>query len=191
MFIVLYGINNIGKTTQAKLLSAKLKSVGIKNEYIKYPLYDLAPTGAILNNYLRQGNKYNLSAQENQIINALNKTQFEPKLKEKLDSGITIIAEDYIGTSLAWGGASSVPQELLKKINSHLVKEDLSILFNGNRFKKTIEKNNKHENDEELINKVKDNFLYLAQENKWEVIDANESIDKIHDMIYQKVKKCL
>ena len=191
MFIVLYGINNIGKTTQAKLLSAKLKSVGIKNEYIKYPLYDLAPTGAILNNYLRQGNKYNLSAQENQIINALNKTQFEPKLKEKLDSGITIIAEDYIGTSLAWGGASSVPQELLKKINSHLVKEDLSILFNGNRFKKAIEKNNKHENDEELINKVKDNFLYLAQENKWEVIDANESIDKIHDMIYQKVKKCL
>ena len=191
MFIVLYGINNIGKTTQAELLSKKLSSVGIENEYIKYPIYDLKPSGEVLNNYLRFGNKYNLSARENQLIHTINKTQFESILKQKIKSGITIIAEDYIGTSIAWGTASLAPQDFLQNINSHLIKEDLAILLNGNRFKNSIEKNNKHENDQELINKVQDNFLDLAKQNKWEVIEANKSIQEIHAQIYKKVEKYL
>ena len=37
-FIVLYGINNLGKTTQTRLLTEKLNNSGVKNEYLKYPL---------------------------------------------------------------------------------------------------------------------------------------------------------
>ena len=38
-FIVLYGINNLGKTTQAKFLVEKLQSQGLRAEYVKYPIY--------------------------------------------------------------------------------------------------------------------------------------------------------
>ena len=38
-FIVLYGINNLGKTTQAKMLVDKLKLHGLEAEYLKYPVY--------------------------------------------------------------------------------------------------------------------------------------------------------
>jgi len=50
LFVVLHGINNLGKTTQAKLLVEKLQSEGHKAEYMKYPVYDLDPSGKILNN---------------------------------------------------------------------------------------------------------------------------------------------
>jgi len=46
-FIVLYGINNLGKTTQTRILVDKLKLHGLKAEYLKYPVYDLAPSGPI------------------------------------------------------------------------------------------------------------------------------------------------
>jgi len=193
MFIVLYGVNNIGKTTQAELLSKKLSGDGIKNEYIKYPIYDLGPSGKILNNYLRQGNKYKLSARENQLIHTINKTQFQPILKQKLKSGTTIIAEDYIGTSIAWGISSLISQEFLEDTNSHLIKEDLAFLLSGDRFKKAIEKNNKHENNQKLIERVQNNFLNLANhgKNNWKIIDANKSIQEIHAKIYKKIKKYL
>ena len=191
MFIVLYGINNIGKTTQAKLLSQKLSNTRFKSEYIKYPIYDLTPTGPILNNYLRRGNSYKLNAKENQLINTINKTQFEPKLKKKLDLDVVVVAEDYVGTSVAWGVSNGISIDFLEEINSHLIKEDLSILLHGDRFKRAIERDNKHENNEKLIKKTQENFLALAKENQWNIVDANESIEEVHKKIYEIVKKCL
>jgi len=52
-FIAIYGINNIGKSTQTSLLVQRLVSAGFRVEYIKYPIYDLDPTGKMLNEILR------------------------------------------------------------------------------------------------------------------------------------------
>lgn len=52
-FIAIYGVNNIGKSTQTRLLLARLAAAGTRVEYHKYPLYDLDPTGKQLNEILR------------------------------------------------------------------------------------------------------------------------------------------
>ena len=52
-FIAIYGINNIGKSTQTSLLVQRLVSIGVRVEYFKYPLYNLDPTGKMLNEILR------------------------------------------------------------------------------------------------------------------------------------------
>lgn len=189
--IVIYGINNIGKSTQAKLLLEKFKQAGVEAEYLKYPIYDLAPTGKILNDYLRKGNPDNLTPRENQIINAMNRTQFEPVLKEKLNQGIHIIAENYLGTGIAWGAGAGVNLEFLKKINSRLKKEDLAFFFHGKRFKDSIEKGHQHETNEELIQKVQAAYLSLAKKNSWEMIDANKSREKIHEKLWKRIQDFL
>ena len=119
-FIVFYGINNLGKTTQAKRLVDNLNRDNIKAEYIKYPIYDLPPSGELINGYLRQGNPFNFNPRELQILYAFNRTQFQATLSAKLDQGIIIVAEDYIGTSLAWGAGSGVNPVFLKLIISFL-----------------------------------------------------------------------
>lgn len=123
--IVLYGINNLGKSTQAKLLVEKLKTEGLKAEYLKYPIYNLSPSGEILNDYLREGNFYDLHSREAQIIYALNRTQYQDILIKKLEAGIHVVAEDYKGTGIAWGLGAGVSEVFLKSINSHLIDEDL------------------------------------------------------------------
>ena len=101
--IVLYGINNLGKSTQAKKLVERMNAEGYRAQYLKYPIYDLTPSGTMLNAYLREGNPHQLSPREAQLIYVLNRTQTEPVIKKKLKEGIHIVAEDYIGTGLAWG----------------------------------------------------------------------------------------
>ncbi len=183
--IVIYGINNLGKTTQAKILVEEIIKQGLNAEYLKYPLYNLAPSGTIINDYLRKGNSNNLSAREFQIIQILNRTQFQPILKQKLNSGINIVAEDYVGTGIAWGVGAGVNANFLSNLNSHLINPDLCFYFEGQRFLDALEKNHKHETDNELTLKVKKAHEILAKEFGWIKINANETIDEIHQKIWR------
>jgi thymidylate kinase len=189
--IVFYGTNNLGKSTQARLLIENLKKLKIKAEYLKYPIYDLKPSGKIINEYLRESNPHKLSAREAQIITSLNRTQYQEELKKKLEQGVNVIAEDYTGTGIAWGMGAGVDQSFLEEINSHLIKEDLAILFDGKRFKESIENNHRHEEDDNFAKKVREIHLNLAEKYNWEIIKANSSIEEIAEDIFEKIKKVL
>jgi len=186
--IVLYGINNTGKTTQAKLLVEKLKTEKRQAEYLKYGIYDLQPSGDVLNSYLREGNPDNLSAREFQLLHVLNRTQYQPTLEKKLDQGINIVAEDYIGTGIAWGMGSGVDKDFLIKINSHLRQADIVILLDGQRYKQAVEKNHQHETDDELNDKVRQTHLELSKDFGWHVVDANQSVEQVQEDIWGVVK---
>jgi thymidylate kinase len=190
-FITLYGINNLGKTTQAKIIVERLTAQGFSAEYLKYPIYEIKPSGLLLNNYLRQGNIHNLNAREVQIIYVLNRTQFEKTLETKLAAGINIIAEDYIGTGLAWGIGTGVDELFLKELNSHLIKEDLAFLFDGERFLSGKEINHKFETDDELTQKVRQVHKKLGEEFGWIKINANLSIEEINEQLFQEITKII
>lgn len=190
-FIVFYGTNNLGKTSQAKILLKKLNELGIKAEYLKYPLYQLEPSGSMIDSYLRKNNPFNLSAREAQLLYLINRAHYQETLKKKLENGIYIIAEDYIGTGIAWGLGAGVDLEFLEKINSFLIKEDLAILFDGERFEEAIEKNHKHETNNELMKKVRQIHLDLGEKYNWKKINANLKIKEVAKLIFSEVKKII
>ena len=87
-FIVVYGMNNIGKTTATGSLVDYLNNYGIKAEYLKYPIYDLEPTGSRINAYLRKGNPEHLTPFRAQEIYAQNRRDYQSKLEETLERGM-------------------------------------------------------------------------------------------------------
>jgi len=190
-FIVFYGVNSLGKTTQAKMLVDRIIKDGKKAEYVKYAHYELEPSGPIINSYLRQGNPYNLTPTEFQIIQVLNRTQYQTTLEENLKKGITIVAEDYIGTGIAWGIGAGVRPELLTLLNSHLIKEDIAFLFTGEPFSAGKEREHLHEENETLTKRVASVHSDLARTYGWTLINANRPRPEINEEIWQKVKKIL
>ncbi|HNW55710.1 MAG TPA: hypothetical protein PKN62_01360 [bacterium] len=189
--IVLYGINNIGKSTQAKLLVEKLKQSGKNASYIKYPIYDLGPSGTIINEYLRQGNPWQLSAREAQILYALNRYQYQAELIQRLNNNEWIVAEDYTGTGMAWGSGAGVDLAFLEKVNQGLREPDLILWLDGQRFTSGIESGHKHENDDELINKVRQCHQSLADKYGWLKFEANQPIDDLNNQLWNEVAKLL
>ena len=188
--IVLFGINNLGKTTQAKLLVENLIIKFGKNaEYLKYAVYNLEPSGPLINSYLRQGNPYQFSAREFQLLQVLNRTQYQPKLEEKLSKGTWIVAEDYEGTGIAWGMVAGVDKELLYKLNSHLLKEDLGILFQGEPFPESLDKNNVHEVNLATLEKANQAFAEIARDFGWQIVKANAPIEEVQAQILDIIKR--
>ncbi|MFA6106995.1 MAG: hypothetical protein WC745_05005 [Patescibacteria group bacterium] len=190
-FIVIYGVNNLGKTTQAKHLAERIKGEGEKATVIKYPRYEVEPAGKLINEYLRGGNPYNFNPRELQLLHFIDRIFNQPFLFTALRKGINVIAEDYFGTSIAWGMASGVDAGLLKYLNKFILPPDLAILLDGERFKDGIEAAHQHEQNEELIAKARQAHLQLAREYGWIIISANQDINEVHEQIYEQVKKRL
>jgi dTMP kinase len=189
--IALYGINNLGKSTQAKRLTERLQEEGKSAHYLKYPLYDLAPSGPLLNDYLRNGNPHALSPREFQIIHIINRTQYDAALRARLAGGEWVIVEDYVGTGIAWGVGAGVDEALLQELNSHLLREDLALFMDGERFLDGKEEGHTHEDDDALMERVRGVHSDLAQKRGWFMIDANQSRDDVHEAIWKHVKRLL
>ena len=183
IFVAFYGINNLGKTLQAKRLVKTMQKKGFNFKYIKYAIYKLKPSGTILNNYLRESNRHKLSAKEFQLIHIINRTQYQPFLQNMLGEGVNIVAEDYLGTGIAWGAGAGVDKDFLIFMNSHLIQPDLSFCFYGKRFETGIEKNHKHESDNDLTDRVQKIHLELAEEFNWHLIDANRKVEVVQQEI--------
>lgn len=187
-FIILLGINNLGKSTQAYLLVENLQNYGFKAEYLKYPIYDLEPTGPQINEIIRGGKAQAISEVELQKIYAQNRKDFQPELEKKLTRGISIVAEDYVGTGLAWGVAKGADLAELEAQNKDLTRGDLAIVLDGNRFIEAKEKNHIHEQDDELMKKCRQVHLDLAKKYGWSVVNANQSIENVAKDIWQIVE---
>lgn len=194
LFIVLYGVNGTGKSTQATLLADRLAAQGDKALHWKYPAYELSPTGPMLNEYLREGNPRDLSAREFQILQATNRTHREcaPQgLRTHILNGIHVVAEDYVGTSIAWGHGAGVDKGFLMELNSHLRRPDIEILLHGEPFVGSEEQRHRHENDHDLVDLVRAVHIDLARSFGWDVVAAEQSKEEVHDHIWSIVESRL
>jgi dTMP kinase len=187
-FITFYGINNIGKSTHARILAERLKEEGFDPLYIKYPIYDLEPSGPYLNKLLREGIQ-KISEEELQLWFTINRHQYEETLKSHLMEGKTIIAEDYIGTGIAWGIAKGANEEWLEQINKYLVRSDLSILIDGERTKSAIEEKHIHETNDNLMRKARQVHLDLAKKYSWYLIKLQEKKEDTAKLVWEAVKE--
>lgn len=178
-FIVVYGMNNLGKTTMVNRLVDFLKSNNEDAVYLKYPIYGLEPTGPRINRYLREGNPENLNPATVQKIYSDNRRDFEPDLIKMINQGKCVVAEDYVGTGIAWGMIGGAKIEEMEKINSGLREADLSILLDGERFLTGIESGHKHESAGELWPKGRRIHLDLAKKYNWKIINANQTREEV------------
>jgi len=188
-FIVVYGMNNLGKTTVVKSLIEFLKLKNKNAVYLKYPIYDLEPTGVRINRYLREGNLENLTPVTVQQIYSDNRRDFEPELIKMIDDSKWIIAEDYLGTGIAWGMIGGATVEEVEKINEGLLEADLSILLDGERFLSGIEAGHKHEGASELWPKGRQIHFDLAKRYGWKIVNANQTREKVLNDVIDVLKK--
>lgn len=181
--ITLMGINNIGKTTQQTMLVEKLNESGYLVKSLKYPLYELEPTGPHCNDYLRKGNPEGLSPKEFQELCVQNRHDFQPELEKLLHEHDFILAEMYTGSGICFGMADGIPKVELIEMNDGLLVPDISILLDGERFLEAREEGHNYEKDDEKMNIIRKNHLELAEDLNWSVVSANQSVEKVHEEI--------
>lgn len=180
--IAIYGVNGIGKTTQSERLVEWIQSQGKRVSRVKYPVYDLEPEGPFLFQYLRDPlfrETHPQSTEELQLKYAENRRRYEPVLKRKLALGEWIVAEDYVGTGIAWGLTWGGNLEYLEEINAGLHPPDCAILMDGKRFETALEEHHRNETDGERIRICQSFLRLLGERSGWERVNARQTIEAV------------
>ena len=193
MFIALYGINNIGKSTQVGRLKERFEQEGKSVKVLKYPIYDLEPTGPKINYFLRDPNAEKISGENFQMLYIQNRLEYQPRLLKDITSHDIVLAEDYIGTGMAWGMTQGARYEWLKETNrrSPQHRPDLEILLDGDRFLSGKEEFHRNEDDERAMDLTRKNFLFLAKRYHWETVNSNQEIEKVTDDLWTVIRNAV
>lgn len=192
-FITLYGINNMGKSTHAKRLVERINKMGKKAKYLKYPIYEIAPSGEFINDVLRGSadNKQKITEEELQMWFVLNRYQYQSELQKLLEEGYIVVAEDYVGTGIAWGIAKGLEKSWLEELNKYLVREDLAIMFEGERSVSAKESQHVHEQNDKLVEKCREVHDELAKEYGWKKLQLQPEKDATAELLWEMVERYL
>lgn len=180
MYIVFEGIDGAGKSTQIQLLKEWLEENGLDVELLVEPTD--SKVGKLIRELLTYDNATTADMQKTLgLLFAADRMLIMDKLN---DENKVIISDRSFISSLAY----QEPKEWISEINKYAKKPDLVLLLDldVSTSVKRCEGEDSFEN-EEFLNKVKENYLDIIKEFNYEIIDANNGINKVSSDIKKVV----
>jgi len=188
LFLVVYGPSGVGKSKQLELLEEKLAQMRMSVKKVEYPLYDLAPTGPILKKII-WGQTEKPPEDELQDLFAQNRRDNENVIKNWLESGINVLAEDYKGTGMVWGVVRGVAPEKMEEMNKGFMEPDVSILIDGpRRLDLRPGEGHIYNTNEEEWYRARKVYLQMADKYGWVRVGADAPILTVAGRIWSIVR---
>jgi dTMP kinase len=200
MFITFEGIDGVGKSTQLDLLEAWLIQQG------KEVVRTLEPGGTELGQEIRHlllHRKGDVAPRAEALLYAADRAHHvATKIRPALASGKVVLSDRYFDSSVAYQGAareldvSQVREISLWAVDNLL--PGLTILLDltaeqamSRRNKTGVEPDRLEQEKVDFFERAREQYLELAKESRFLVIDANLSVDEIQQQIRSRVQELL
>ena len=182
-FILFEGVDRCGKTTQTARLADKLRGAGTPVELIRFP--DRTTTiGKMIDAYLQ--NACELDDRSVHLLFSANRWEVASKIIDKLNKGITIVADRYAFSGVCYTAAKGGQSlEWCKGPDVGLPKPDI-VFFLDIPMEEAAKRGDygaERYEKEEFQAKVRQHFLSLADPD-WKVLDATKSVDALHAIVH-------
>jgi len=191
LLIAVEGIDQSGKKTQTELLVKKLKEKGVSAIKMSFPDYG-TPVGHLIKKIL--SNEIQVPLEVKHMLYSANKWELKPKIEELIEQKYTIVFDRYYQSNWAYGLANNLPIDWLEGLDQDLPHTNLTIVLDlppEVSLKRKEQNRDIHEQDLEYLLRVRKCFIKLASENKWVIVDGNQSVDTVHDSIWKIVSERL
>ncbi len=200
MFITFEGIDGVGKSTQLDLLETWLKEQG------KEVVRTLEPGGTDLGQEIRHlllHRKGDVAPRSEALLYAADRAHHvATKIKPALAQGKVVLSDRYFDSSVAYQGAArELDVNQVREISLWAVDNllpDLTILLDltaeqamARRNKTGVEPDRLEQEKVDFFERAREQYLELAKEPRFLVIDANLSVSEIQDQIRARVKEFL
>ncbi|XP_075244001.1 thymidylate kinase-like [Convolutriloba macropyga] len=191
--IVFEGLDRVGKSTQAQKLLRRIEESGKKAELMKFPDRS-THIGKSINDYLTNSSS-KLNDRAIHLLFSANRWEKIDEMEQKLKSGISLIVDRYAFSGAAYTCAKpgfSMPWCM--NPDRGLLKPDLVLfmMLNPDKAKSRGDYGAERYEKVDFQKQVLENFM-LLKDDYWEVVDADNSIESIHEQIvrkYQHIVDC-
>lgn len=201
VFITFEGGEGSGKSVQAKTLYRRLSKLAVPAFLTHEP--GGTSLGNKLGRWLKWTDDRDISPLTELLLFNASRTQLVTEvIRPNLENGITVICDRYTDSTTAYQGyGRGLDLETVKAINNVAtrgLKPDLTVLLNVpvtvGLARKRGERHDRFEQEEIAFHqRVRNGYLKLAAEDpeRWLIIDATQSQEKIAQIIRLKVSELL
>ena len=217
IFVCFEGVEGSGKTTQAQILQDRLNAENYKVVMVREP--GTTPLGQHLRDYLKSSQP--LSSKAELLLFAAARAELVgTTIKPNLDAGISIIADRFEASSMAYQGfGRKLSKKIINTLNNYVTNEihpdltilldlqtdeemkriglqlPLSIALDGEQTVGRIDIESQRRFEDLPTNfhkRVRSGFLNLAEKSQdsWVVLDARLTIDELAEQVWDAVTLC-
>lgn len=200
MFISFEGIDFSGKSTQINLLKDYLINRGDEVKVIREP-GGTEISEKIRNVLLDKKNSEMFMETEFLLFSASRAQLVREKIRPYLKKGIYVISDRFHDSSTAYQGyGRGLPIEVIQNIHKLAIGETLpditffidipvEVAHERKQLKHSDHLDRIEKSDEDFYNRVRKGYLKLAEEeNRFRVLNGEESIEEIHKKILNEIK---
>lgn len=200
MFITFEGIDGVGKSTQLDLLETWLQEQG------KEVLRTLEPGGTELGQEIRHlllHRKGDVAPRSEALLYAADRAHHvATKIRPALAAGKVVLSDRYFDSSVAYQGAArELDVNQVREISLWAVDNllpDLTILLDltaeqamSRRNKTGVEPDRLEQEKVDFFERAREQYLELAKEPRFLIIDANLTVAEIQERIRSRVQELL
>lgn len=187
-FIVIEGLDGSGKTTQAKLLTAKL-SRSHNAVYTAEPSH--GKIGVFIRNRCLYSEKRLSSTTEALLFAADRIEHVENEIKPALANEKLVVCDRYVYSSLAYQGSANLSVDWIAEINKHALKPDLAIFIDVTPEKvlQRLHRRRSVMENLETQQKVRNVYLQFVEKGDLRRIDGDKPMDEVGEYLAALVLK--
>jgi len=179
MYVCLEGIDGSGKSTQLMMLGQWLEEYGLEVLRVFEPT--TSPPGQLIREMLTDSKASTPHFQRILgLLFAADRMMLMERISEAEKQDKIVISDRSFYSSLAY----QEDPEWILQINKYIKKPDLVILLDVDTENALSRCDGKdHFENPEFLDKVRKNYLKLAQKNNFFVVNANNGVRKVHEDI--------
>lgn len=196
MFITFEGIDGVGKSTQLDMLERHLVDLG------KKVLRTLEPGGTELGQEIRHlllHRKGDVSARSEALLYAADRAHHvATKIRPALEAGMVVLSDRYFDSSVAYQGAArELNVDEVRNISLWAIDNllpDLTVLLDlpadeamKRRSNKGTQPDRLESEQVEFFERARNEYLKMASEARFLVVDAGDSPEQIHQQVIGRV----
>ncbi|MGB9676821.1 MAG: dTMP kinase [Candidatus Bathyarchaeales archaeon] len=191
VFICIEGLDGCGKTTQAKLLVKALRKAGYNAVYTAEP--SRGKIGKFIKQYCLHGSQRASVVVEALLFAADRFEHLEREVIPALKTGMVVVSDRYVFSSLAYQGAAGLDLEWIEKVNGHAIMPDLALFIDVEpevaigrvKPRKSVMENL------ETQRKVREVYMKFVESGKLVLVDGNKPKADVAKNVLDVVLKAL
>jgi len=181
--IALEGIDQAGKKTQTRLLSASLRREGFKVGALSFPIYSTS-SGRLIRSFL--AGKTDTSPHALHMLYSLNRWENMETINGALKKNDFVICNRYTPSNLAYGEARGLSVQWLAGLDAGLPEARAIFVLDvpiPKSFSRKTSRRDVNERDRAFLEKVRRNYRSLAHIFGWHLVDGTRPPNEVHQRI--------
>jgi dTMP kinase len=186
-FVCVEGLDGCGKTTQTKLLVAKLKRMGCDAAFTAEP--SRGKIGKFIKRYCLHGETRVFPVVEALLFAADRFDHVQREVTPALNEAKIVVSDRYVYSSLAYQGAAGLDLRWIEMINEHAIRPDLAIFLDvePETVVKRLKRKKSVMENLETQRKVREVYVKFVDKGELVAIDGNKSKTEVANSLAKAV----